>query len=517
MPTEDTISVLEKLDERFDLLAADATEYAIVLVGSDGHVLCWNPGAERSFGYPSQEIVGKHFSLLFSPDDIRAGRPEQELRTALAGDQALSDLWQLRKDGTRFWCRATITPLLNESQQIRSFARVTHDLTDSCAQDAQRKRADDLARANQSQEEFMALLAHELRSPLSPILNALNIQRQIKTDDPLLQQAGDIIERQVGQMVRLVDDLLDVGRITKGKLRLSKEPVELRVVVNRAAEDVRTLIDARKHDFSMSLPLRPIWVNADPARLEQIVVNLLNNAAKYTHPGGLIRINVYQDGTEAVVKVSDNGPGISSEMLPRVFDLFTQGNGTLGHSQGGLGIGLALVRNLVEMHDGSVQAHSAGLKQGCEFTVRLPAISDTLGPETKIAVERIQHTTRGLRIMVVEDNVDSADSLSMLLRLHGNEVLVARTGPTALDVASDIKPHVVLLDIGLPGMDGYQVARCLREQPEFENTVLCALTGFTPSDADRRRHQETGFDYHFVKPVNLERLLEVFKSVEQCK
>ena len=510
-----TETLPREIDERFDLLAADATEYAVVLVGSDGHLLCWNPGAERSYGYQSHEVVGKYFSLFFTPEDIRDGLPEEELRTALAEGRAQRDVWQVRKDGSRFWCRATVTPLLNESENLRSFARVTHDLTETRAEEAQRKRADDLATANQSKEEFMALLAHELRSPLSPILNALNIQRQIKTDDPILQQAGDIIERQVGQMVRLVDDLLDVSRITKGKLRLSKERVELRVVVNRAAEDVRTLIDARKHDFSISLPVEPIWVDADPFRLEQIVVNLLNNAAKYTNPGGLIRINVSRDGAEAVVKVRDNGLGIPPEMLPHVFDLFAQVNGTLGRSQGGLGIGLALVRNLVEMHDGTVQVHSEGLEKGCEFTVRLPVLSEiSRARNTGGRSSGLRPPLQGLRIMVVEDNVDSADSLSMLLRLHGNEVLVARTGPTALELASDFRPNVVLLDIGLPGMDGYEVARRLREKPEFNNTTLCALTGFTPSEADRRRHQETGFDHHFVKPVKLDRLLEVFKAVK---
>ncbi len=245
-------------------------------------------------------------------------------------------------------------------------------------------------------------------------------------------------------------------------------------------------------------------------------MNLLNNAAKYTNPGGLLRINVYREKDEAVVTIWDNGLGIPPEMLPHVFDLFAQVNGTLGRSEGGLGIGLALVRNLVEMHDGTIHAHSDGLNKGCKFTVRLPALPAISGQETRVAVEKIQHAAPGLRIMVVEDNVDSADSLSMLLRLHGNEVLVARTGPTALEMASDFHPNVVLLDIGLPGMDGHEVARRLREKPEFQNTVLCALSGFTPSEADRRRHQETGFDHHFVKPVKLQTLLDVFTAVKKA-
>ena len=254
-----------------------------------GSLLCWNPGAERLFGYRSDEIIGQHFSRFFSPEDVRNGQPEHELKTASDEGRSDSVRWQVRKDGTRFWCQSIVTPLLDETKQARSFARVMHDLTESQATEAQRKRADGLAEANRSKEEFMALLSHELRSPLSPILNALSILRQMRTDDPIIEQAGNIIDRQVGQMVRLVDDLLDISRITKGKLRLTKEQVELRVVVNHAAETARPLMDARKHEFSVSLPTEPIWVEADPARLEQVVVNLLNNAAKYTDTGGLIR------------------------------------------------------------------------------------------------------------------------------------------------------------------------------------------------------------------------------------
>ena len=298
---EDYLSNLssQQLGESFNLLAADAREYAIFLLGHDGRLLCWNPGAERLFGYQPNEIIGQHFSLLFSPDDILTGQPEHELKRAVEDGRADGVRWQVRKDGTRFWCRATVTPLRDEHKQVRSFARVMHDLTDTQAQDAQKKRADDLAEANRSKEEFMALLSHELRNPLSPILNALEILRRMKTNDPIIVQAGDIINRQVLQMVRLVDDLLDISRITKGKLRLTKEKVELRVVANRAAETARPLMDARKHDFSVSLPTAPVWVEADPARLEQIVVNLLNNAAKYTDTGGLVRMNVCQEGAEA--------------------------------------------------------------------------------------------------------------------------------------------------------------------------------------------------------------------------
>jgi CheY-like chemotaxis protein len=406
-----------------------------------------------------------------------------------------------------------VTPVLGENKQIRSFARVMHDLTESEGMQAQRKRADGLAEANRSKEEFMALLSHELRSPLSPILNAVQILRRMKTNDPIIEQSGNIIDRQVGVMVRLVDDLLDITRITKGKLRLTKEQVELRVVVNHAAESVRPLMDARKHDFSVSLPTEPIWVEADPARLEQVVVNLLNNAAKYTETGGLIRMTVGQEGDDAVVRVRDNGVGIAPDVLPHVFELFTQVDGTLGRSYGGLGIGLALARSLVEMHEGRLQAFSAGLGQGCEFTMKLPVLLDPSVRETKVVLEPGQRSGRSLRVLVVEDNVDAGDTQSMILRLYGHKVEVARNGPTALEMASVSRPDVVLLDIGLPGMDGYQIAKRLREMPDFKDVMLCALTGFTPSEADRQKQQETGFDHYFVKPVPLDKLLELFKKL----
>jgi PAS domain S-box-containing protein len=503
----------QEMEERFDTLVTNVKEYAVFLVNPGGSILCWNPGAESLFGYQSNEIIGQHFSRFFSPEDVLSGRPECEIKTAQTDGRSDSSCWQVRKDGARFWCQSIVTPLFDENKQGRSFVRVMHDLTESEAVQAQRKRADGLVEANRSKEEFMALLSHELRSPLSPILNALYILRQMKTNDPIIEQAGNIIDRQVGVMVRLVDDLLDITRITKGKLRLTKEHVELRVVVNHAAESVRPFMDARKHEFSVSLPTQPIWVEADPARMEQVVVNLLNNAAKYTDTGGLIRLSVNREGEEAVIRVRDNGVGIAPELLSQIFELFTQVDGSLGRSYGGLGIGLALARNLVEMHEGRLQATSAGLGKGCEFTIKLPALIEPSVPATRTVLEPGQHVGRSLRVMVVEDNVDAADSLSMLLRLYGHQVQVARTGPSALEIAPAFRPEVVLLDIGLPGMDGYQVAKELRERTESRGILLCALTGFTPSEADRRRQQETGFDHYFVKPVELTKLLELFEKV----
>ena len=509
-PTE--LSTDEK-SQRFDLLAAESKEYAVFLIDTAGVVLCWNPGAERLFGYRADEIVGQHFSRMFGPEDVVSGQPEHEIREASEHGRSDSVCWQLRKDGTRFWCQSVVTPLFNEKKNAISFGRVMHDLTDIQACEADRLRADGLADANRNKEEFMALLSHELRSPLSPIVNALSILRQMRTNDPIIENAANIIGRQVGQMVRLVDDLLDISRITKGKLRLTKEKVELRVIANRAAETARPLMEARKHEFSLALPTRAIWVEADPARMEQVVVNLLNNAAKYTDTGGLINMSVSQEGEEGIIRVRDNGAGIAAESLPQIFKLFAQVDGSMGRSYGGLGIGLALAQNLVEMQDGRLQAQSDGLRKGSVFTVKLPVCVPEAGQKPHTELVPGFHIGRPLSVLVVEDNVDAADSLSMLLRLYGEEVHIARTGPTALEMCTAIKPDVVLLDIGLPGMDGYEVVRRLREKPEFKKLMICALTGYTPSIADRQRQQETGFDHYFVKPVSLDKLTELFKTI----
>jgi len=514
--TDDEALSRQEVEEHFDLLVADVREYAIFVVEPDGTIMCWNPGAERLLGYQSHEVVGQHFSRFFSDEDISSGQPEHELKASRAKGSTDAVRWHIRKDGTRFWCASTITPLFDEKKQVRSFARVMHDLTDTEAQAAQKKRSEDLTEAGRSREEFMALLSHELRNPLSPILHALGILQGIKADDPIVQQAGSVIERQIGHMVRLVDDLLDVSRIAKGKLRLDNEPVELRLIVNLAAESARPLIEARKHEFSVALPMQPIWIDADAGRIEQIFVNLLNNAANYTNPHGLIQLAVKREEGEAVVRIQDNGLGIAPEMLPHIFEMFNQiDDSKLNRSHTGLGIGLALVGTLVEMHGGRVQAHSAGLGKGSEFTVWLPALANAPARVSAAADSKTQEKKRSLRILIVEDNIDSGDTLSMLLRLKGHEVLLARSGMTALETGPAFRPEVVLCDIGLPGMDGYEVARGLRALPQFNSVTMCALTGFTPSDADRDRPQQSGFDHHFVKPVALNTLLKFLDTVNE--
>ena len=332
----------------------------------------------------------------------------------------------------------------------------------------------------------------------------------------IVGQAGAIAERQVEHMARLLDDLLDVSRISRGRIDLHTEPVEVTALVGRTVEVARPLIEERRHQLTASLAPEPLWVQGDPTRLEQIVQNLLNNACKYTDPGGHIELTVAREGAEVVLRVRDDGIGIGPDVLPRIFDLFVQAERRLDRSQGGVGIGLTLVKRLVELHGGSIEAQSPGLGQGSEFVLRLPATADLQGREQEgTSVEAGGGVPVRLRVLVVDDNQDAAESLAMLLRLAGQDVRVAYDGPSALALAQVYQSALVLLDIGLPGLDGYEVARRMRRQPGLEGVCLAAMTGWGQQE-DRQRSAEAGMDHHLVKPVApkaLEQLLVAVRSL----
>jgi signal transduction histidine kinase/ActR/RegA family two-component response regulator len=386
---------------------------------------------------------------------------------------------------------------------------LVEELSGALRQSEERLRLiDQLRQADRHKDEFLAVLAHELRNPLAPVRNAVEIMRVRDVDDPGLRWARDIIDRQVQQMTRLVDDLLDVSRISRGKVKLQKEPVDLAAVVGRAVEISRPLVDARRHELAVTLPPEPVRLEADAARLAQVVANLLNNAAKYTEAGGQIWLSVERDDGEAVVRVRDTGVGIPAEMLVQVFDLFTQVTHSLDRSHGGLGIGLTLAKSLVEMHGGSVRAHSDGPGKGSEFVVRLPLLTPLRSEGSGPGVNGPLAESSARRILVVDGNVDAADSLAVLLRLMGNDVRTAHDGPAALEAARAYRPDVVLLDIGLPRMSGYEVCRRLREGHFASGPLVVALTGYG-QDEDRRHIREAGFDRHLVKPVNPDELREV--------
>jgi len=400
-----------------------------------------------------------------------------------------------------------LAALVAHARRLNTLETIRH----SVASDL-RAAESQLVRAAHDKEKHLALLAHELRNPLAPLRNAINILQLKESDDPDVLWCQGVIERQSVQLTRLVDDLLDVSRITLGKIKLRPQPLELASVVARAVETSRPLIDAHRHELIVTLPDGPIRVEGDRARLTQVIANLLNNAAKYQNDGGTIALTVEREASAAVITVRDRGIGISPDMLQEIFELFTQGERTLDRAQGGLGIGLSLVKTVVELHGGSVTAASDGPGRGSEFALRLPCLLQELdGYRTRDDADASEvPDCAGLRILVVDDSRDAAESLSKLLRLGGHEVMIAHEAEHALHLAATQQPGVVLLDIGLPGMDGYEICRRLR-QGGLAHALIVAMTGYG-LERDRQRSQDAGFDTHLVKPVPPHELLKLMAT-----
>lgn len=367
--------------------------------------------------------------------------------------------------------------------------------------------------ADRRKDEFLATLAHELRNPLAPIRNGLQLLRMCTDDPATSEKARCIVERQVEQLVRLVDDLLDISRIKGGKLELRKLPLDLNVVLQNAVEVSRSLIDGGGHELELQLPAAPIYVDGDVVRLTQAVANLLNNAAKYSERCGRIRLTLDRRGNDAVINVTDSGIGMTAEQLRQVFGMFTQVHGSPQQFQGGLGIGLALVSRIVEMHGGSIEAKSDGPRQGCCFTITLPTIEYAVPETTSITPAAKIFAPRSLRILVVDDNQDAADTLTKMLRVVGNEVKTAYDGEQAVVAATEFEPDVIFLDIGLPKIDGYEAARRIRQLPFGEKITLVALTGWGQEE-DKRRSQAAGFNRHLVKPPDFKTVTQVLTEAQ---
>jgi len=482
---------LRQSEERFRLLIEGVQDYAIYRLDVDGRVATWNAGAERIKGYTAEQIIGRHFSVFFNSEDLVAGKPAKELEVAQREGRVEDEGWRVRKDGSLFWANVIVTALRNDDGELAGYAKITRDLTD-------KRKADALELADRQKNEFLAMLAHELRNPLAPISNGLQLLKLPGIEQSVVREATEMMERQLYHLVRLVDDLLDVSRIVTGKMQYKKEPVELATIIRRAVEESQPLIDARGHELMLTLPAKSIIVDADVHRLSQVFSNLLLNAAKYTDQPNQIWLQVERDDAEAVIRVRDCGIGIAPTLLPNIFNLFVQADHSLDHARGGLGIGLSIVKRIVELHRGTVSAFSAGLGQGSEFIVRLP-VSQALAATAETSPHAHHAKTPRRRILVVDDNADAALTVGTLLRAWGHDVHTAFNGPAALEEAHSFRPEIVLLDIGMPGMSGYDVARELRARPIDPGTIIIALTGYG-RESDRERSFEAGFDYHLTKP-----------------
>ena len=513
-----TEAAMKDSEVRYRRLFQMAKDGILILDADTGKVIDANPFMTTLLGYSHEEFLGKELweiGLFRDINESRAVYRELQEKGYVRYEHLPLESRSRQKVEVEFVSNVYEE---NDHQVVQCNVR---DITErSRLQRLTEEQAAALADLDHRKDEFLAMLSHELRNPLAPILNAAlllrlqsNRNRLLGIENPVIHQSATIIERQVGQLARIVDELLEVSRITTGRIQLHQERIALSVVVENAVATVRALIDQRKHEITVSLPTQAIWVHADAGRLEQVVVNLLTNAAKYTDPGGHIWLTLQQEGEEAVLHVRDTGVGIAPEILPRIFDLFTQAERSLDRSQGGLGIGLALVQRLVEMHGGTVAASSV-LGQGSEFVVRLPMVSAPEPQPSLPPTEKAKPTGPSLRVLVVDDNVDTVTTLSMLVQESGHEVRTAYDGTSVIEAALDYRPNVVLLDIGLPGLNGLEVAKRLRQQPTLKNIVLVAMTGYG-QESDRKRSQEAGFDYHLVKPGDFGKVLQILATISE--
>jgi len=466
-----------------------------------------NAAVEKATGRPRDEFPARTMRDLGISDDL-CDLWEPALRFVFETKRPCSIEFDYRGPGGVRRYATRLLPELGPSGETEFVLGVTQDVTD-------RKRAEDgLKNADRRKDEFLATLAHELRNPLAPLRSGLQVLN-ISQDAALAVETRKMMDRQLSHMVRLIDDLLDVSRITSDKLVLRKEWVSLRAIVETAVETSRPVTEAAGHALNLALPEEPIWLAADPTRLSQVICNLLTNAAKYTPEGGSIKLAAAMEGGEIVFRVTDTGLGIPPEMLGEVFEMFTQVDRSLDRAQGGLGIGLALVKRLVELHGGTITALSPGLGAGSTFIVRLPlveACARGMSPGTPGDATSARSPTSGRRVLVVDDNVDGAASLAKVLQICGHETRTAHSGPEALDAARPFKPEVVFLDIGLPGMSGYEVAKRLRGEPSLSGAVLVALTGWGSED-HKRQSREAGFDFHLTKPVEVTTIESVLARV----
>lgn len=470
----------------------------------------WNQGAERLFGYTADEAIGKSITLLIPPERLSE---EEHILARIGRGEHVEHFETVRvgKDGRHIDVSLTISPIRNAEGAIVGASKVARDISHRKALEArnlelhereQRARHEAEA-ANRAKDEFLAMLGHELRNPLSPILTALQL---MKLRGSGMEREREVIERQVGHLTRLVEDLLDVSRITRGKVAIKEEYVAIADIVAKGIEIATPLLDQRTHVLDVDVP-RNLRVRGDAGRLSQVMSNLFTNAAKYTPPGGRISVRVTEERDDIVIRVRDTGVGIAPEVLPNVFDLFVQERQNIDRSQGGLGLGLTIVRNLVERHGGSVSAHSDGPNSGSEFVVRLPRstppadLGATAALPTSESVRAANDAS--LKILVVDDSTDGAEMLAAALNAKGYETQVAFDGPAALRIAAIFRPAVVFLDIGLPVMDGYELAARLRALPELSGVRLFALTGYG-QESDRQKSRDAGFDHHFAKPVDLD-------------
>jgi len=496
---------LRRQREWLDHMAAvvESSDDAIISKTLEGVITTWNQGAQRIFGYTADEVIGKPITILIPPHHIDE---EPAILDRLKRGERI-DHYQtvrIRKDGTLVDISLTVSPVKDASGRIIGASKIARDIT-------LQKRAEEALRdADQRKDEFLAMLAHELRNPLAPIRQAALISKAATATEAQKRWSSDVINRQVQHMALLLEDLMDISRITRGTLELRTETTVLADVIDAAVETARPVIDAKRHVLSIEMPPKPLYFAADPLRLAQVLSNLLTNAAKYTDPQGQIRLRASCAAETITISITDTGVGIPADALTGIFAMFSQVKSSQDRSEGGLGIGLALAKGLVELHGGTIAASSAGIGHGSEFTVRLPLRALGVARQKQTVVTATGRSP-SRRILIADDNRDAAESLAMLLQMEGHEVTVVHDGSAALAAFSATRPEVALLDIGMPELNGYEVARQVRRGSLGRAVTLIALTGWG-QDADKARALAAGFNHHFTKPVEPERISELLRA-----
>jgi PAS domain S-box-containing protein len=536
-------SVKTEMDskERIRLLIEGVEDYAILMLDSQGRVISWNSGAERITSYKEHEILGSDHSVFFTPEEIKMGKPRHSLEVATAAGRCEEDGWRVRNDGSRYWASVITTALWDEAGRLRGFATVTHDITQRKEAEEERERLlrqekaarEEAESAGRLKDEFLATISHELRTPLTSILGWARLFCSGQVPDYQVRQAMDVIAKNAQAQAQLIDDILDTSRIITGRLQLEVQPVEIERIFHAVVEVVRPSAELKGVDLNMVIDARREVVLGDAGRLRQAIWNLLSNAVKFSNEGGRVEARLARAGNQVEITVSDTGVGIDPQFMPHVFERFRQADGAHTRGHGGLGLGLATTRHIVEMHGGDVSASSPGKGQGATFKIRLPMISTAPPPRTPSAErqrqvldgprERGRKATEGrqrldgLRILIVEDNPDTLEMLRFIFDESGAEVIAAASAAEALDALERHSPDVLVSDIAMPGQDGYELIRQVRERgPEHGGRIpAIAVTAYASAE-DRVRALSSGFQMHMAKPINPDEMIAVVASLTGC-
>jgi PAS domain S-box-containing protein len=479
-------------------------DYAITMLDSHGHIMTWSAGSTQVMGYTQHEVIGRPTALFYTPEDVAAGRPQRDLELAAREGRVEMEEWRVRKNGTIFWANIITTALRDPNGALQGFAKITRDMS-------RRRRLEELEASSQRMSQFLALLGHELRNPLAPLRNAVSMLQLKTADHHAFVPEHELIDRQLSHLTRLVDDLLDAGRVTLGRVQIEPKPVSMQAIAQLSIEGSAPLLAAREQTLDVVLPDTPMTIKGDLTRMVQVVQNLLNNASKFSPAGASISLQVFRSGRLLAIRIHDSGRGIDPDAIDAIFNLFVQETPTEEQAdKSGLGIGLTLARAIVDLHGGHIEAHSEGRGKGSVFTVWLPEFSHPIAAEAVREEAPLPSQPVDLKVMVVDDNVDSADSMATLVQVLGHEAHAVYDGAAAIELAQTLQPHLVLLDLSMPKMTGFEALPRIRKALAAPGTVIAAMTGLGTSE-DRAKTEAAGFDLHLTKPVDLPELESVLQ------